>query len=1136
VKKESQVKSQKGEVKEESKGEVLKDKSPDSKVKKESKGKSPKGKVKEESKDELLNEESPNGEEKKKQRDKSSKRKVKQESKDEVLKDKSPKGKVKKGSKNKPQFRRRRSQSWDKRKEKHLLKPKSPDRRGRSKSGDMREESKDDEVKDESKVAEVLAVEQMNAKNNKIEKALSELDALIVETDEIIATAQEAGIAAEHKKDASVNQAQMDLIEIGTLITKLMKTVKSLEGTDVDTKKMEKVLQRKMAMIEAYKIESALLKKASDDVMVMDRRQFAELRMMKNPKPPLKNLLRAIAIIFGVKYAEKEGNRTGDKNVRSFIASSGIQQKILKLSPSDLKKKQVWSVMQFLDKHPEVTRQKVYEINSAIAVVEPWLRMMIKLGQRLLFGGQSIEEIIEETKKLQRTLKRRGHLRSRSRTLLPKAVRKERDVGRVLDRSIKTHGKRKLRKPKRAVTDKEMNKYRNQVRKRNDKDRRAVRQEAQRKERLRREKMARAKAQREAHERERRKLKEKAERKVREDARRRARERAERMKREAAEKKRRADALKRKREKQEREMRERAERKKREKAEREARERAEREARKARRLAREKAERERLEREAREREARRKREKAEREARERAEREQRQQTLRDLREAFQPDDDKDRLWWEKATTLRGKGGGIPKEYTQSNWARRQATVRDGLTSKSATERAWSPRDWAARTPWDRPGKKPREAGEREPRQPHPKTVRTRWEKPQKKPRVKGEREPREHPEPKKVGWKMPEKREPKKGERAPRPDREIKPVEPWERPERPPRELGKRQRPERSKTDRIPWEKPDREPKKGERDPRARADTEREPWPKPERAPRKGEHTPKERIDPVVERPPRNRPEKEAKRSPREKPDAAVARPPRERPIKVGERAPREKPDAAVERPPRERPNKERERLPREKPDAAVERPPRERPNKERERPPREMPDEEKNRPPRDRPDKDKEKKKPEKPEQEKEQEVPKEPEDEGEKKPSPILPPGLDEPNIKPADVDFWKKIQEVKRRALFEAREEAIVEFSYIDEEGYTVTEIIETVETVNMMNGTAGKELLMNESERFIGNQMKEGETADFSEETDDFGRQDETTRTDEGWEDLSSQVCDLTSVLKVLNSRRISQKQYIENMQY
>merc|ERR550534_941803 len=146
-----------------------------------------------------------------------------------------------------------------------------------------------------------------------------------MEADEIIATAQEAG--AGRKGSNVMHQVWMDLIEIGASIEKHISTVNSLKNKEVDKPRLERLLSSKMRMIESYRGESELLKKASNDIMVMDRTQFAELRKMKNPKPPLYNLFRAIAILFKVKYAESDNQRLADKSVRRFTASSEMRSK-----------------------------------------------------------------------------------------------------------------------------------------------------------------------------------------------------------------------------------------------------------------------------------------------------------------------------------------------------------------------------------------------------------------------------------------------------------------------------------------------------------------------------------------------------------------------------------------------------------------------------------------------------------------------------------------------------------------------------------------------------------------------------------------------------------------------------------------
>merc|ERR550534_2126334 len=296
-----------------------------------------------------------------------------------------------------------------------------------------------------------------------------------MEADEIIATAQEAG--AGRRGPNVMTQVWMDLIEIGASIQKLISTVNTLRNKEVDKPKLERLLASKMRMIEAYKGESELLKKAANDIMVMDRTQFAELRKMKNPKPPLENLFRAIAVLFNIKYADDESNKIGERNVKSFTASSEMRMKILRLKPEHLDKATIKRAKDFLSRHPEVSRQNVYEINKHIAVLEAWLRMMLNVGERRVGSGKGIEDVANYTKKLKETLARTQNLNSRVDKTLPRAKRRAYDIGRSVDRTLLTEQLPEVMlKPKRKVSKKEIKEYVEQVKDRHQKARSTVRE------------------------------------------------------------------------------------------------------------------------------------------------------------------------------------------------------------------------------------------------------------------------------------------------------------------------------------------------------------------------------------------------------------------------------------------------------------------------------------------------------------------------------------------------------------------------------------------------------------------------------------------------------------------------------------
>jgi len=121
------------------------------------------------------------------------------------------------------------------------------------------------------------------------------------------------------------------------------------------------------------------------------------------------------------------------------------------------------------------------------------------------------------------------------------------------------------------------------------------------------------------------------------------------------------------------------------------------------------------------------------------------------------------------------------------------------------------------------------------------------------------------------------------------------------------------------------------------------------------------------------------------------------------------------------------------------------------------------------------------------------------------------------DIPNIN--DETDWDDIsQNVQQKVDTGEKAEALVKITYVDEEGYTVTETIETIHTYEVLN------VIGDESRKFFG---KDGEVIfpeEFSEEFIDSGCQKTTIKTIDGWEDESVHVCDLTRHSKVLHRHR------------
>jgi len=232
----------------------------------------------------------------------------------------------------------------------------------------------------------------------------------------------------ETMKEEMLNtKAEMKRIQV-KLASFQQETMTEEEKTRYNNRMREKEKQ-----IQEYKREATLLQRTREDVKQISREQFAELREMKNPQAPFKNLMRAIAIVFEVPYAEKEGHPQGDKNVNSFRVRSGMMRRILSQRAEDLSKETITKARDFLAKHPEVTREKIWEINKNLVVLEPWLRMLLSIGQRVVIEGKTIEKALEENERMSRVLQNELMNREALKTRLTKLAEGQMKLANCLD-------------------------------------------------------------------------------------------------------------------------------------------------------------------------------------------------------------------------------------------------------------------------------------------------------------------------------------------------------------------------------------------------------------------------------------------------------------------------------------------------------------------------------------------------------------------------------------------------------------------------------------------------------------------------------------------------------------------------------
>jgi len=237
----------------------------------------------------------------------------------------------------------------------------------------------------------------------KVGQVIKQIDDMTIEADELIAFLQESGNG--NRPIAEIKKAQQKLMEIGVLVKKLAETVKNLQGHGKAKRALISSLRIKQDIVEAYKGEADMLKLAHDKISnIMNREQFAELRQMRDPKDPLWHLFAAIALLLKVINSYSKDDQKVIKAVHKFIRSASNRRMILGLKVRDLEKATIERVKDFLNDHPHVTRQKIYEINKNVAVLEPWLRTILEIGQHMLIDGKEYDNVVKDIDRIEKAI------------------------------------------------------------------------------------------------------------------------------------------------------------------------------------------------------------------------------------------------------------------------------------------------------------------------------------------------------------------------------------------------------------------------------------------------------------------------------------------------------------------------------------------------------------------------------------------------------------------------------------------------------------------------------------------------------------------------------------------------------------
>jgi len=251
-----------------------------------------------------------------------------------------------------------------------------------------------------------------------LRNAQSRLDIAMNRIEEIIAEVHKLRLDKQNLSDVQTKLQflQDDLIKRQKLVSAIVKQIKKMKKFRGQGKKqMSKAYEK----LQAYETEVSVLSKIQNDIATISNKDFAELRRMMNPTAALRDLFTGIAILFKVPKWKRW------PNVQSFIAKSSTKQKILELRPHHLDAKTVKRVRKFLNEHEEtVNRLAAYKANRKIAPLEPWLRTMVALAEKIVVYGLAPETLELELQKMQQDIKSENEL---TRTL-SKCKAREKDI------------------------------------------------------------------------------------------------------------------------------------------------------------------------------------------------------------------------------------------------------------------------------------------------------------------------------------------------------------------------------------------------------------------------------------------------------------------------------------------------------------------------------------------------------------------------------------------------------------------------------------------------------------------------------------------------------------------------------------
>jgi len=194
--------------------------------------------------------------------------------------------------------------------------------------------------------------------------------------------------------NAKIRKLKQDLMETERTVKFLLIELKKEKKLQDEVKSQ---LHTTLTRVKAYETETNLLQNLQNDIAMISKKDFAELKRLFRPAQVLRDLFTGIAMLFKVPGCDKW------RNVQKFIAAASTQGKIRRLKPEEVDPETVKKVRQFIDEHEDtINRMAAYQANKKIAPLEPWLRVIVSLCEKMVIEDLQPEEAVEQITMMRR--------------------------------------------------------------------------------------------------------------------------------------------------------------------------------------------------------------------------------------------------------------------------------------------------------------------------------------------------------------------------------------------------------------------------------------------------------------------------------------------------------------------------------------------------------------------------------------------------------------------------------------------------------------------------------------------------------------------------------------------------------------